>query len=238
MNIIETRNLYFRYHKTVILNNINLEIPQGSIYGYLGRNGAGKSTTLKILLGLLPIPDHTVLYWKNKDINSNSSEILKSVGSLIEAPAYYPHLTAYEHLKYLDLIYRCGEKRIAQTLKIVGLNAEKKIVKHFSTGMKQRLGIGMAIFHNPEILILDEPMNGLDPQGIHEIRELLLKLKEEGKTILLSSHVLGEIERVCSHIGILEKGELLYQGSLKTLMDNNPDQKDLESIYLNYTTKK
>lgn len=219
--ILETKSLSFSYRHQPILKNIDLQIPQGSIYGYLGKNGAGKTTTIKLLLGLLdPIQDRSI-YYDEKEFSSHREISLAKIGSLIESPAYYDHLTGWENLKYLDHIYQCGTKRIEEVLVKTGLwDARTKKVKKYSTGMKQRLGIAMAIFHNPEILILDEPLNGLDPEAVHMIRELLLDLKEEGKTIFLSSHILNEIEKVCTHVGIIEKGNLLYQGSLNELMKN------------------
>ncbi|HJD92282.1 ABC transporter ATP-binding protein [Bacteroides coprosuis] len=219
--IIETKDLSFAFKHQQILDHINLKIPQGGIYGYLGKNGAGKTTTIKLLLGLLDPIHGSSIYYSDKEFRKHREDCLSQIGSLIESPAFYDNLSGLENFKYLDLIYRCGEARVKEVLSKVGLwDARNKKVKKYSTGMKQRLGIGMAIFHNPEILILDEPLNGLDPEAVHSIRELLLELKAEGKTILLSSHILNEIEKVCTHVGIIEKGHLLYQGSLSELMQN------------------
>ena len=183
----------------------------------MGKNGAGKSTTIKILLGLLKLQSGAIYY----DGQNFSEEVLGKVGNLIESPSFYDHLTAYENLKYLDILFHCGENRINKVLELVDLSsARNKKAKKFSSGMKQRLGIALALFHDPDILILDEPLNGLDPEGVHDMRKLLLKLHSEGKTILLSSHILSEIEKVCTHIGILDEGQLVYQGSIESLMTN------------------
>lgn len=220
MNILETKQLSFAYKNKDILKGIDLMIPKGSIYGYLGKNGAGKTTTIKLLLGLLSTKKESI-FFDNKEFNANRVDILSHVGSLIESPCYYDDLKGGEHLEYLNIIFKQGKKRIQEVLEIVGLSDAQSIrVKKYSTGMKQRLGIAMAIFHNPDLLILDEPLNGLDPAGVHDIREIMMRLKNEGKTILLSSHILGEIEKTCTHIGILDRGDLLYQGELSKLLSN------------------
>ena len=220
MNILETRQLSFAYKNKAVLKGIDLMIPKGSIYGYLGKNGAGKTTTIKLLLGLLSTKEDSI-FFHNKEFNSNRVNILNQVGSLIESPCYYDDLNGAEHLEYLNIIFKQDKNRIQEVLNIVGLSDAQNIrVKKYSTGMKQRLGIAMAMFHNPDLLILDEPLNGLDPAGVHDIREIMMRLKNEGKTILLSSHILGEIEKTCTHIGILDKGKLLYQGELTKLLSN------------------
>lgn len=220
MNILETKRLSFAYKNKAVLKGIDLMIPQGSVYGYLGKNGAGKTTTIKLLLGLLSTKEESI-FFHNKEFNFNRVNILNQVGSLIESPCYYDDLNGAEHLEYLNIIFKQDKSRIQEVLKVVGLaDAYNVRVKKYSTGMKQRLGIAMAMFHNPDLLILDEPLNGLDPAGVHDIREIMMRLKNEGKTILLSSHILGEIEKTCTHVGILDKGELLYQGELTKLLSN------------------
>ena len=229
MYVIKTKNLSFNYKKTSVLESINLLVPAGSIYGCLGKNGAGKSTTIKLLLGLLS-PCEGMVYYNNQELNANRMCILSKVGSLVESPAYYGNLTGYENLIYLKYIYGCHSDRIKEVLHKVNLwYAKDNKVKKYSSGMKQRLGIAMALINNPKILILDEPLNGLDPEAVFEMRHLLLSLKEEGKTILLSSHILSEVQKICTHIGILQQGKLLYQGTLSELLDNGSD---LESAYL------
>ncbi len=219
MYSIETKNLKHCFSKNdPTLNNINLKVPQGSLFGFLGKNGAGKTTTLKLILGLLE-KQHGEIMLFGKDIKSNRIEILKRVGSLIESPSFYGHISAFENLNILQKIYQCPKERIQEVLNLTGLaDVGKKKVSHFSLGMKQRLSIGFALLHQPELLILDEPTNGLDPNGIIEIRELLLKINSElGTTIVISSHLLSEIERLVTHIAIINKGELLFQGKTKEL---------------------
>ncbi|MDR2473306.1 MAG: ATP-binding cassette domain-containing protein [Tannerella sp.] len=233
MGIIQTENLCFDYRKHSVLENVNINIPEGAIYGYLGKNGAGKSTTIKLLLGLLTPAKGKVLY-KGMDLSTNRLKILGFTGNLIEAPSFYPNLTGYENLKYMDMFLRHGDKRIAETLALTGLtDAADRRAKHYSTGMKQRLGIAMAMLNRPEILILDEPVNGLDPEGIHEVRELILRLQSEGKTIFLSSHLLSEIEKICTHIGILNNKSIVFEGTKDDLMARtSTDTPDLESVFL------
>jgi ABC-2 type transport system ATP-binding protein len=233
MNILETKQLCFNYKQQQVLSNINLEIPQGSIYGYLGKNGSGKTTTFKVLLGLQKTPSDCV-YCFGKEFNSNRTEILSKVGKIVESPCYYANLTGYENLKYYDFVFRKGEKRIKEVLALVGLeNTTKKKVKHYSGGMKQRLGIALAIFHDPDFLILDEPFNGLDPEGIYQMRELMKQLNHDGKTFLFSSHILSDVEKICTHLGVLDKGRLLYHGEMTKLINGE----SLESAFLNITAQ-
>lgn len=217
MDSITTKDLCYRIGSKTILNNINLTIPEGSIYGYLGRNGAGKSTTIKLLLGLLEVSGDPI-FIQNKSLKQYRTEILSTTGNLIESPCFYTKLTVYENLKYLNIVYGKGQKRIDEVLELVDLHREKKKkASALSMGMKQRLGIAMAIFHDPQLLILDEPLNGLDPQGIFEIRKLFQHLNDEGKTIFLSSHILSELEKTATHIGIIEGGEMVFQGTKNEL---------------------
>lgn len=219
MYCIETTNLTHHFSgKEKVLNDINLQIPQGSIFGFLGPNGAGKTTTLKLILGLLKKQEGTISIF-DKPFDKNRIETLKNIGSLIEAPSLYNHLTAKENLKIWQKVYQCPASRIDEVLEIVGLSQTgKKKSGKFSLGMKQRLSIAIALLHNPSLLILDEPTNGLDPSGILEIRELLTKLNAEQKiTIVISSHLLAEIEKMVTHIGIINKGSILFQGTLEEL---------------------
>jgi len=211
MESIKTQDLSYTIGSKTILTNISLNVPEGSIYGYLGRNGAGKSTTIKLLLGLLEESDDKI-FIQNKSLKQNRTEILASTGNLIEAPCFYTKLTVFENLKYLDIIYGKGTKRIDEVLELVDLHKEKKKKAcALSMGMKQRLGIAMAIFHDPKLLILDEPLNGLDPQGIFEMRKLFQNLNDQGKTIFLSSHILSELEKTATHIGIIEGGKWFFR---------------------------
>ena len=215
----ETQSLNYSFSKDQkTLHDVNLQVLEGSIYGFLGPNGAGKTTTLRLLLGLLTKQEGTIRIF-GKDIATHRIEILKNVGSLIEQPSLYGHLTAKENLEVYRKIYGAGKDRISTVLKLVDLeNTGKKKAKQFSLGMKQRLSIAIALLHAPRLLILDEPTNGLDPNGIIETRELIKKLnKDHGVTIIVSSHILAEIERMASHVGIIHKGKLLFQGTLPEL---------------------
>lgn len=219
MYCIETQNLTYKYsEKEIILNNISLQIPNGSIYGFLGPNGAGKTTTLKLILGLLKNQQGTITVF-NKNFAANRIEILKNLGSLIESPSLYAHLTALENLSILQKVYQCPKTRINEVLEIVGLSDTKnKRTGQFSLGMKQRLSIAIALLHKPKLLILDEPTNGLDPNGIIEIRELLKKLNtEDNMTIVISSHLLAELEKMVTHVGVINKGSLVFQGTFDEL---------------------
>lgn len=216
---IETQQLNYSFSKDQkTLQDVNLKVEEGSIYGFLGPNGAGKTTTLRLLLGLLTKQEGNILIF-GKEIAQHRIPILKNVGSLIEQPSLYGHLTAKENLEVYRKIYGAGKDRIHTVLSLVGLeNTGKKKAKQFSLGMKQRLSIAIALLHAPKLLILDEPTNGLDPNGIIETRELIKKLnKEHGVTIIVSSHILAEIERMASHVGIIHKGKLLFQGTLPEL---------------------
>lgn len=219
MNCLETKDLTYRFNsEQLILDKINLQVPSGSIYGFLGPNGAGKTTTLRLILGLLKKQEGSIQIF-GKSFEKDRISILRNIGSMIESPSIYGHLTATENLSLLQKIYQCPVSRIAEVLNIVGLDhTGQKKAGQFSLGMKQRLSIAIALLHNPSFLILDEPTNGLDPNGIIEIRELLKKLNEENNlTILISSHLLSEIERLVTHLGIIHKGSLLFQGTLDEL---------------------
>jgi ABC-2 type transport system ATP-binding protein len=216
---VETNQLTYKFSGgDTVLNNINIQVPTGSIYGFLGPNGAGKTTTLRLILGLLKNQQGTITIF-GKEFTANRTEILQNVGSLIESPSLYAHLTATENLKIWQKVYQCPKERIAEVLEIVGLaNTGKKRAGKFSLGMKQRLSIAIALLHNPKLLILDEPTNGLDPNGIIEIRELLKKLNADlGTTVIISSHLLAEIEKMVTHVGIIHKGSILFQGTLNDL---------------------
>jgi len=228
--VIKTTNLNFSFSNGVkTLQDVNLFVPEGSVYGFLGPNGAGKTTTLRLLLGLLKNQQGKLEIF-GKEFSSHRIEILKRLGSLIEQPSLYLHLTAKENLDIYRLIYKVDKNRINEVLKIVGLDhTGKKKAKQFSLGMKQRLSIAIALLHQPELLILDEPTNGLDPNGIIETRELIKKLnKEHNTTVIVSSHILNEVERMASHVGIIHKGKMLFQGPLSELQQMKSRQTALE----------
>lgn len=225
--IIETRNLSYQFGTELVLDQVSLKVREGSIYGFLGPNGAGKTTTIKVLLSLLQTDNEKVFLF-GKDLNKNRIEILSGIGSLVEQPAIYAHLSGKENLLNRALLLRVNASRVSEILDLVSLkeHANKKAGK-YSLGMKQRLGIALALLNDPKLLILDEPTNGLDPNGIIEIRQLIRKLVEErGKTVLISSHLLSEVEKMVSHIGIINRGKLLFQGTIEEL--NNLSKKQLE----------
>ena len=228
--VILTAGLSYSFRKgSKTLDNINLVVPKGSIYGFLGPNGAGKTTTLRLLLGLLKNQQGKLEVF-GQEFSSNRLGILKRLGSLIEQPSLYLHLTARENLEIYRLIFHADKSRIEEVLKLVGLDyTGKKRVKQFSLGMKQRLSIAIALLHRPELLILDEPTNGLDPNGIIETRELIKKLnREHGTTVIVSSHILNEVERMATHVGIIHKGKMLFQGPLQELQQMKTSQTSLE----------
>jgi ABC-2 type transport system ATP-binding protein len=228
--IIETKGLNFSFRSgQAILQDVNLQVPGGSIYGFLGPNGAGKTTTLRLLLGLLKNQKGTISLF-GKQFSKHRIEILQQLGSLIEQPSLYLHLTGRENLELFRLTYGCAKKRIDEVLDIVRLTAAAgKKAKAYSLGMKQRLAIAIALLHDPKLLILDEPTNGLDPSGIVETRELIRRLnREHGKTILVSSHLLSEIEKMATHVGIIHKGKFLFQGPLEELQQLKQKQSLIE----------
>lgn len=209
--IIETTNLSKEYSKNRVVDSIDMHVEKGKIYGLLGKNGAGKTTTMCMLLNLVYPSDGEILLF-GKDPRRHSKEVYSNIGSIIETPGFYENLTAYENLEIIaKLRGKYNPLNVKMVLEMVNLDHEKtKQFKDFSLGMKQRLGIAAAIMHNPELLILDEPINGLDPFGIKEIRDLLKKLScEYGVTILISSHILSEIENIADVIGFMDEGVLI-----------------------------
>lgn len=219
MYCLETTALGHRFSgRETVLHDVNMQVAEGSIYGFLGANGAGKTTTLRLTLGLLKLQQGSISVF-GKSFRDNRVAILQKIGSLIETPSVYGHLTAYENLSLLQKVYRCPRKNIIEALRAVDLPIDtSKKAGQFSLGMKQRLGIAIALLHDPTLLILDEPTNGLDPNGMIEMRALLLRLNQEkGTTIIISSHLLSEIERLVTHVGIISKGTLMFQGPLDEL---------------------
>lgn len=217
--IIQMEKVGLAFRKgTPVLADFNLQVPTGSIYGFLGPNGAGKTTTLRILLGLLNHQSGAVRVF-NQDITTHRAHILSRTGSLIESPSIYGHLSAMENLHVWRVLYNVPRERLLEVLTLVGLkNTGNKAARHFSLGMKQRLAIAVALLHRPTLLVLDEPTNGLDPEGILEMRDLLRHLnREQGMSIIVSSHLLSEVERVASHIGIIHQGTMKFEGSLEEL---------------------
>ena len=235
--IITTEALTKTYKRFTAVDHLSLQIRRGSIYGFLGPNGAGKSTTMKLLLGLTS-PSSGRFTIDGKHFPQDRVEILREVGSLIEAPSFYPNLTGRENLDIIRRILGLGASDVEDALELVGL-AEfgDRLAKKYSLGMKQRLGLAGALLGRPPILILDEPTNGLDPAGIHEIRELIKSLPAlYACTVLISSHMLSEVQLMADDIGILNHGRLLFQGSLERLGQEAQQAgfppNDLESVFL------
>ena len=216
--ILTIKNLNKRYGRIQALKNVSFEIKKGNVYGILGPNGSGKSTTLGITLNVVNATSGEYQWF---DGALETHEALKKVGAIIERPNFYPYMTAYENLKLVCKIKNINYSKIEEKLGLVGL-IERKDSKFstFSLGMKQRLAIASALLNDPEILILDEPTNGLDPQGIHQIRDIIKKVASLGTTILLASHLLDEVEKVCTHVVVLRKGEILYAGLVDGMAAN------------------
>jgi ABC-2 type transport system ATP-binding protein len=216
--ILKIDNLYKIYGRIQALKNISFEIKRGNVYGILGPNGSGKSTTLGIILNVVNEASGQYSWFGG---SMQTHEALKKVGAIIERPNFYPYMTAYENLKLVCKIKNINYSKIEEKLELVGLNNRKDSkFSTFSLGMKQRLAIASALLNDPEILILDEPTNGLDPQGIHQIRDIIQQIAAKGTTILLASHLLDEVEKVCTHVIVLRKGEILYSGLVDGMSAN------------------
>lgn len=221
--ILETKNLTKKFGKQSVVNNISLQVKENSVYGLLGPNGAGKSTALKMITGMLYKTSGEIIFnghsWSRND--------LSDIGALIEMPPLYENLTARENLKVRTLLLGLPDSRIDEVLNIVDLtNTGKKKSSQFSLGMKQRLGIAIALLNNPKLLILDEPTNGLDPIGIQELRDLIRSFPKQGITVILSSHILAEVEQIADYIGIINNGKLEYQNIIN-------HSENLETLFMN-----
>lgn len=226
-NILTTKDLCKNYRHQKANDNISINVRANSIYGLLGPNGAGKSTFLKIITGMISPSSGEIYFagkkWQRKD--------LLKIGALIEEPPVYENLTAFENLKVRALLYNLPNSRIEEVLKIVGLtNTGKKRAKQFSMGMKQRLGIAIALLNNPALLILDEPTNGLDPIGVQDLRKLILSFPQKGITVILSSHILSEVEQIADDIGIIAGGKLWYE-------DRVQKNENMENLFMDVVRK-
>lgn len=221
-NVLQIKNLQKEFKDTQVVNLSSLSVQQGEIYGFLGPNGAGKTTTMKMILSLISRTAGEIEVF-GQPIGTDK-QYLNQIGSMIEEPSYYPNLTGYENLLVFQKILGFDKKNIQETLKIVGLDQpknKKKLVKDYSLGMKQRLALAFALVKKPRLLILDEPTNGLDPAGIHEIRELIIKLaKEQGITVFISTHILSEVEHIADRVGIINHGQLVYEGEIRKIQSN------------------
>ena len=221
-NVLQIKNLQKVFKDTQVVNLSSLSVQQGEIYGFLGPNGAGKTTTMKMILSLISRTAGEIEVF-GQPIDTDK-QYLNQIGSMIEEPSYYPNLTGYENLLVFQKILGFDKKNIQESLKIVGLDQpknKKKLVKDYSLGMKQRLALAFALVKKPRLLILDEPTNGLDPAGIHEIRELIIKLaKEQGITVFISTHILSEVEHIADRVGIINHGQLVYEGEIRKIQSN------------------
>ena len=222
-NLIQTKGLCKRYGSAMRVKDLCMAVPEGSIYGFLGPNGAGKSTTLKMILGLTHPTSGEIDVFGKRMNEKNRLDILKDIGSLIESPSYYGHLTGEENLRILQTLRNVPEDNIREALDIVRLTSQKdKKVAHYSLGMKQRLGLAAALLAHPRLLILDEPTNGLDPAGIQEMRELICELPGRfGMTVVVSSHLLSEIDQMATHVGVIADGALVYQNTIDRLHEKS-----------------
>lgn len=217
--ILEINNLDKRFGRVHAVNDVSFSIERGNVYGILGPNGSGKSTTLGIILNVVNATGGNFAWFGG---TQSTHDALKKVGAIIERPNFYPYMTAKQNLALVAKIKQCDTARIQTVLETVGLwERRDHKFKTFSLGMKQRLAIASALLNDPEILILDEPTNGLDPQGIHQIREIIKVIASRGTTILLASHLLDEVQKVCSHVVILQRGKMLYQGPVSAMVDGH-----------------
>lgn len=216
--IIQTRGLTKKYRGRFAVDHLDLDIEKGDIYGFLGPNGAGKTTTIRMLLGLIQPTEGSIRIF-GRELHKDKLAILRWIGSLVEYPSYYGHLNAVDNLEAIRRILGTPKSRIDEVLEIVSLTSEsRRPVKGYSLGMKQRLGIAASLLGSPDLLILDEPTNGLDPAGIHEIRELIISMPAQyGITVLVSSHLLGEVEQMANRVGIIREGQMVFQDTIQNL---------------------
>lgn len=217
-NVIQTSDLTRHFHNVTAVDHVALQVPQGSIYGFLGPNGAGKTTTIRLLLRLIR-PDEGTVRIFGLSLPQQRQAILQRIGAFVELPSLYPHLTGYENLDITRRLLGANRQKIEDVLEIVRLEKDsRRLVRGYSLGMRQRLALALALLGDPELLILDEPTNGLDPAGIQEIRALIRHLAtERGITVFMSSHLLNEVEQLATHVGIVSRGKLIFQGTLKQL---------------------
>ena len=230
--MIEIKKLSKNFGDQKVVHNVNLTLPKGKIFGFLGQNGAGKTTVMKMVVGVLK-PDSGSIFIDKQNINEK--EIKEIIGYMPEDPYFYDHLSALEFMRFVqDLFKRKSPLKIETILSLTGLgNTGKKRIANFSKGMKQRLGLAQALVNNPEYLFLDEPLDGLDPIGRKEFKEIILNLKKQGKTIFFNSHILSDVEEICDQIGIIDEGKLLYAGGVKAFRKN----KSLEDAFVERITK-
>lgn len=234
--LLETRNLTKSFHGRKVINNLNLRVMKGDIYGFLGRNGQGKTTTIRLITGLI-FPDSGEVLVNGHALRNDFKKAISNIGAIVESPSFYGYLSGYDNLKLMaNLVPGVTKDRIDEVLDMVRLSSRAKDkVKTYSLGMKQRLGIANALLSNPKLIILDEPTNGLDPQGMREIKEMIVQLAAESKiTFFISSHLLHEVEQICNRVGIIDHGTLLCEATMEELAQTSKG-KSLEDIYFDMT---
>lgn len=218
MTVLETKQLTKQYGRITAVNQLDLSIPKGTVFGLLGPNGSGKTTTLGMVLGAIRKTEGEYSWFES----GHGHQLRKRIGAILEYPVFYPHLSGERNLKISAEIKQAGRDRIPEVLDFVGLGERgKDAFKTYSLGMKQRLAIASALVADPEVLILDEPTNGLDPEGIHDMRDLIIRIAETGKTIILASHLLDEVQKVCSDYAVLKKGKCIHKGNVKVDLEGN-----------------
>lgn len=235
--ILKTENLSKKFKNRYAVNNVNMTVNKGDVYGFLGPNGAGKTTSLKMMLGFLN-PTNGDVFIYDKSIKDNREEALTCVGAMIESPKFYGNLTGRKNLQIIAELYGQDTKnRIDEVLEIVEMGeAANKKVKEYSLGMKQRLGIARAFINNPDLIILDEPTNGLDPYGMKSIRELIVKLaKKYNKTFIVSTHLLNEVEQMCNKVGIIHNGNLIKEMDMEELKSEKSEDVSFEDYFISLT---
>lgn len=219
MRVIETESLTKIYGKRRVVDGVTFHVEKGQVFGFLGPNGSGKTTTIGMLLGILNISEGTVRLFETTDLTA----VRQRIGATLETPNFYPYLSGYDNLRIVAKIKGATEKHIQAALELVELSARQKDkFNTYSLGMKQRLAIAAAALSNPELIILDEPTNGLDPEGIRDVRRIIQSLAASGKTVFLSSHLLSEVEQTCTHLAIIKQGKILKQGSLREIVSTHP----------------
>ncbi|MDW7668015.1 MAG: ABC transporter ATP-binding protein [Bacillota bacterium] len=229
--VLKVQNLTKKYSSKIVVNNINFSIEEGDIFGFLGPNGAGKTTTIKMILNLIN-KDKGKVYVNGKDLSDNFNECISKIGAVVETPKFYEYLTGYQNLKQIaNLEKNVNNAKIMEVLKIVRMEKRaKEKVQTYSLGMKQRLGLARALLNNPKLIILDEPTNGLDPQGMKDIRELIKKLSVENNiTFLISTHLLHEVEQICNKVAILKEGEIVSYDTVQNLLNKNTETLNIQT---------
>lgn len=229
--LLETLGLTKRFGERTAVNGVGIRVEEGDIYGFLGSNGSGKTTVIRLATGLMH-PDSGEVRIAGYDLKTDFKRAIGHVGAIVENPAFYPHLSAFDNLKLMaNLIPGAGRRSVQQALETVGLQERAgDKVRSFSLGMRQRLGLAGALLHRPKLVILDEPTNGLDPQGMREIKELIVRLRDEGMTFMLSSHLLNEVEQLCTRVGVVHRGRLLMEGKVEELLRSS-DTRSLEDLF-------